>query len=667
MRFSLLRLTLIAWLAWLLTLAEMMCLSIARVLHPSFLYMAVPLGVQLICTVVMLFWGMWRMVRGPRRRSAAFWLWLGLMPSLWMAAYLQYLFDFASGRNHPPNLLVNMAAPVSSLIGEPVVRMNYPFRYEGERFVMWSDSPKQDEKQMAAMDAHIRGMEKSLAAKSDYKVYWVRGPVYGLLGRYVCGWSLASLADAPVDADGLSYVDRHEIAHFVLDQLLPRPDYTPMLLQEGWAEANSGPEHVEANRHYCWAMLHNRLFFSLRDLTSPAWYHNSDGPIYPQGGALVDYLLKRFGYGKFLALCRSCRQDTFPDDVERVLGVSLDELDDDYQEDLAKQETPEASDKEYLLSMKLGENVPPEKWRRFVDDYCAGVERLRTAFRQSSVKVTSTATVSDDTGKEITTIDVTQYDSDGQRQACTFSSTLDGFTNDYWLLVVTPELRYKLAKNTADKSCQLLEYKASRGRNRFSNPIENIDLREYLRMPLLPLSGRSRGSNFETKITEIEANSPLVRVHFENSIKSSGVILSRGWWDLDPERDYALVENQSENLNAQGVYDSGHVTVQYETIAGNPVLKTARSEYQTPCRKPQSRTIQLDFCQFGPPAAKIFELSTYGDFHPSDIKTATEPPPSQCIGRLTWIACGWTCFGILLICGSMGIRICRRKKSTQHQ
>jgi len=213
-------------------------------------------------------------------------------------------------------------------------------------------------------------------------------------------------------------------------------------------------------------------------------------------------------------------------------------------------------------------------------------------------------------------------------------------------------LKYKLTPNTAGKSWQLLEYKASHGRNRFSQALEDYDLREYLRIPLLPLVGRLKERYIETKITEIEANSPLVRVHFENSIRSSGVILSQGWWDLDPERDYVLVEKQSEDLDAQGGRVGCRETVQYETIAGNPVLKTARSEYQTSRRKPQSRTIKLDSCQFGPPPLKVFELSTYGAFNPHDIASITKPP-SKRIGILTWIACGWTGFGLLLALGSV--------------
>ncbi len=72
MRVSLFRLTLIAWLAWLLTLAVMVGLSLSRVMHPSFLYLAVPLAVQLISTAVILGWGMWRIVRGSRAGARRF-------------------------------------------------------------------------------------------------------------------------------------------------------------------------------------------------------------------------------------------------------------------------------------------------------------------------------------------------------------------------------------------------------------------------------------------------------------------------------------------------------------------------------------------------------------------------------------------------------------------
>ena len=661
MTISLSRLTFTAWLSWLMALTIMAWLSYARVLHPSFLYMAIPLAVQLLCTAAIVLGGIWKIFRGPRRWRAAFWLWLGMMPTLWMATYIQYLFLFAAGRNHPPNVLVNFAAPVSSLVGEPYVRLHYPYRHEGGRFVMWSDSSEKDEKTMAAMDAHIRAMEKSLGQQSEYKVYWVRGPALGIHGRYVCGWSLGDYAKTPKDGiDGLNYMDRHEIAHFVLDQLLPRPDRVPMLFHEGWAESYSGPKSMEADRRSCCTSLHNRQFLSLRELTSPAWYHNSDGPVYPQGGVLVDYLLRRYGHEKFLELCRSCRPETFPDDVKRVLGVSLDELDDAYQEDILKQGKPEPTDKEYLLSMELGEKVLPDKWRQFVDDYCAGVERLRAAFRQSSVRLTTTQenVIDDDTGKGITTVDVDQYDSDGERQACTSAMTMKGVTNTI-VAITTPELEFRLSQHTPDNSWQLQKYKVSNGRPRFARSSDNGDHRPYLWIPLYPLSGRSN-ADLETKIREIEATSGLLRVHFENFVKPSETALSRGWWDFDPERNYVLIDERWENLDGQGgPVGSGFVTVEYETIEGHTVLKTAQIDYKTPHQKSQPRTVKLVSCKFGPPRSDVFELSSYGNFKPSDVEPLVELPPPTPIGVLTWIADGWTALGLTIVFGSI-IRKLRR-------
>jgi len=52
------------------------------------------------------------------------------------------------------------------------------------------------------------------------------------------------------------------------------------------------------------------------------------------------------------------------------------------------------------VSAKLAKGVKPEKWRRFVDDYYAGVERLRALFRKSSVTTIYTTDITDDTGQE---------------------------------------------------------------------------------------------------------------------------------------------------------------------------------------------------------------------------------------------------------------------------
>jgi len=86
-----------------------------------------------------------------------------------MAAYVEHLLAVASGRTVQPTLLIKAAYAMTALVAEPVVHFRYPYRYEGERFVMWSDSPERNDEQMAAMDAHIRGLERLLGRRSDYK------------------------------------------------------------------------------------------------------------------------------------------------------------------------------------------------------------------------------------------------------------------------------------------------------------------------------------------------------------------------------------------------------------------------------------------------------------------------------------------------------------------
>ena len=109
MRITLKRLTVVAWLAWLLMLIAMAGLSLGEVFHPSFLYMAIPLAVQLISTVAVVGGGTWRLARGPRRWIAATWILLALLPMLWMAAGLESLYRFAAGRNHPPTTLTRLS------------------------------------------------------------------------------------------------------------------------------------------------------------------------------------------------------------------------------------------------------------------------------------------------------------------------------------------------------------------------------------------------------------------------------------------------------------------------------------------------------------------------------------------------------------------------------
>ena len=50
------------------------------------------------------------------------------------------------------------------------------------------------------------------------------------------------------------------------------------------------------------ARLDNHTKKSLKELTSETWYHNLDNLVYDEGGAFVDYLIRRYGMERFREL-----------------------------------------------------------------------------------------------------------------------------------------------------------------------------------------------------------------------------------------------------------------------------------------------------------------------------------------------------------------------------
>jgi hypothetical protein len=632
MKLTLFRLTITAWSAWLFTLVAMIWLSYARVMHPSFLYIAIPLAVCVISSLVVFCGGIWRVIRGQTRLKYLNITLFGILPTLWMAAYIQYLYDFACGRNHRPNFLLKPAYSMTSLLAEPFVRIRYPCRHEGERFVMWSDSPEKDEKKMAAMDKHIQALEKSLGEKSDYKVYWIRGPVWGVGGRYGFGWSLGSESNSPADVgDDLNYIDRHEVAHFVLDQLLPCDNDVPSVFLEGWAEFNSG-KRIETTYKTSWLANRDGELFSLRKLTSPQWYHSAETPMYIQGSVLVDYILRQFGHKKFLELCKTCTEATFAEDVQRVFGLSLDELDKAFKADLAKQDSP---DKRFLISQKLADGVDPAEWRQFVDDYCAGVKRFRKQFRQCNIKVFEKLDSQPKAKKGYSVKTQHEYFFDNRNRAY-FRKQTDG----QYATIRTHDIAFDIIMKGKDKPWELL-FAMVKDEDDLFMPFKTQQLR-FLELPLI-LTNES--DNTIIGIKNSENNAQYTRVLYEDtSIRDGKTYADRGWWDFDPKLDYGLVESMRtiHSLEPNKLISQSHIKIDYVSIAGKNVPKIARSEMVGE-KTMTTWTIETESCEFGPPSPKVFEPLTYGDFHP----TKSIDKETFRIGILTWIAGVFTVLGLL--------------------
>ncbi len=216
----------------------------------------------------------------------------------------------------------------------------YPHRLETERLIMFYDDQVTDPQgDAAAMDRHVARMEKLTGKRLQAKIYWVRGSLLGKSG--FCNRGVVSgSSDSPAGS-----LDRHELAHAVLCQHETPDTDPPTLLSEGWAVSQEWADDRpflaqmavksrqggEVNQSFQ-AWSGSRA--CLRDLTTPTWYHHDSGPVYPVGGAFVDFLIRRFGAEQFLELYCTCRPDRFEVACQRILGVDLDTLEQLFWEDV---------------------------------------------------------------------------------------------------------------------------------------------------------------------------------------------------------------------------------------------------------------------------------------------------------------------------------------------
>jgi hypothetical protein len=61
-------------------------------------------------------------------------------------------------------------------------------------------------------------------------------------------------------------------------------------------------------------------------LIGAAWYHRVDGPVYSVGGAVAEFVLRRYDPGRFLRLDFACRPGRFEEACPAGQGVDLDAL-----------------------------------------------------------------------------------------------------------------------------------------------------------------------------------------------------------------------------------------------------------------------------------------------------------------------------------------------------
>jgi hypothetical protein len=390
----------IVWAAWLGLVAAMAVMLALQVWHPHYLAVTLLLVALVVAGVALIFGGLWRLIVGPRRWRALTYLLLGLAPLLFFAGHFLYGLKVGYSRTIQLDFPLKMLVPFGESFFDLLTRFQYPVRTGGETVVMIAEPMPGAPEQVAAMDRHIKALRARLGGvTTSRRVHWVRGSLMGIGGHAIYGMCMGSRpGEQPAGADGLAWLDRHEVAHCVLSSFMYTDIEPPSVLTEGWAQANQGDdEKVIAVR--AWESREQGQSIPLRELTGPLWYNRHHWPAYIQGAALVNHILRKHGPERFLDLFRACRLATFAADCQRVLGVSLDELDAAYWADVKKLVGDESTPVARLRGIKTRPPVDPAAWNAFLDEYLAAARTLIAPYDHVSMTIERTFSGKDEHGK----------------------------------------------------------------------------------------------------------------------------------------------------------------------------------------------------------------------------------------------------------------------------
>jgi hypothetical protein len=476
------RLAVLVWLAWLGLVGTMLGMLKLQVWHPHFLPITAPLVVLLFSGLALLVAGTWRLVRGPGRRHALVCLLLGLPPLGFLAGHLLYGFGTANGRRFELNLPLRLLVPFGESIMDLVTRFVYPVRTEGQRVVMISQPVENARDQVAAMDRHIEALEARLGRTGTRRVHWVRGPILGLQGRAILGMCLGSLpGEQEPDVEGLTTLDRHEVAHVVLSQFCTTAMEPPAILMEGWAEVAAAAD-MKAHRLRAWSERESGGTLPLEELVGPRWYSRHESQAYVQGAPLVDYILRQFGPERFVELYATCTPKTFAADCRRILGVSVAKLDRDCWADLEKSVGPGGYAQLWLASLPLGPKVDPAQWRRFIADYVAAAGRMLALYDHVRLVAQRVHQTEDAKGQKTTYTTRYELKRSGPLRAFRISSR-----DREEVYLAHPEHSFQAERKTPAEAWEIREDPTMKPEMAYRRIVREIDLTEPVRGETVPL------------------------------------------------------------------------------------------------------------------------------------------------------------------------------------
>lgn len=265
-----------------------------RLLHPSFWPEGVLLFGLAVALIVLVLPGLFEVLFSRQRLVALKWLLFGLLPVGLMAIPLVYAREAHERKEVPHNWLMGFSEVFAAAIMDGQAMVTLPNKLETERLVMYYKDMPHPQQDINAMDAHCARLEKMLNMKLRAKIHWFRGPLLGQSSASFMGLALGSSGGNDVEMR----LDKHELAHAVLDEQRPFEADPPMLFHEGWADSQSGVREAEA-AHEAWKLRQSGKVRTVTELLDDNWYHKDEGPVYAIGGPFARFLIKKYGASRF--------------------------------------------------------------------------------------------------------------------------------------------------------------------------------------------------------------------------------------------------------------------------------------------------------------------------------------------------------------------------------
>ena len=365
------------WVAWLGLLGLGLVLMWWQVVNPNPILVLGLMGLILASLMSLVIAAGYRLIRGPGRKRALGWLLIGAAPGWLFLGHVLLAMRPGWDRHVPPGWAAKILIPFARPFLDLEARWFYPERTPGKWVTMVGAPVANAHDQVAAMDRHVDALLARLERPTTWPICWYRGSLFGLGGHALENMALgAEVGQFTPESDGLTRLDRHEVAHTVIEGLRSPTNDPPRLLSEGWAEANQGTSAEELARQ-AWTDRQDGRSLTLRQLVAPNWYWYSGPEAYSQGAPLVNYLLRVHGPERFLKLYTTCGQATFEADLQRTLGISLDDLDIAYWAEIDRLADAAASPTEHWLKgLTLAPGIDPAAWKSFLTDYLAAARQV---------------------------------------------------------------------------------------------------------------------------------------------------------------------------------------------------------------------------------------------------------------------------------------------------